>query len=121
MSLEGCNLSGMPQITSAFGGWMQRVSLTKVAQSINDGLVENSELQITFTGTIQPLSPKELMLKPDYERAWTWLQIHCVSGRLDLNPNDIIVYNGKNYKIMAIKDYSLNSYIEYHAVADYKP
>lgn len=113
-------LSGMPQITSAFKGWTKKISLVVVTQSIVDGFVQESLAATDFEGTIQPLIPEELKLKPEAQRSWEWLQIHCVSGNLNLKNNDRIIYNGKKYKVMAPRDYSLNGYIEYHCVEDYQ-
>lgn len=122
MSLDTpSTISGMPQITSAFAGWTQTVSLSLVTQTIVAGLVTETLTAISFPGTIQPLSPKNLMLKPEGQRAWTWLQIHCFSGPYDLNTGDQIVYRGEKFKIMARLDYSLNGFMEYHLVKDYQP
>jgi hypothetical protein len=111
----------MPQITSAFRGWLSKITITKVFQKIeNDGLVSDSEQSITFEGTVQPLSPQKLMTKPEGLRSWEWLQIHCFSSSLNLATNDIIVWKCKKYKVMGKLDYSLNGYVEYHAIEDFK-
>lgn len=110
----------MPQMGLAFSGWMKSVTLLKVTQTVSLGDVENSLEEICFLGVIQPLGAKSIALKPEGQRAWQWLQIHCVSSDLDLNVNDRIQFCGVNYKIMAKNDYSLNNYIEYHAVKDYE-
>lgn len=113
-------LSGMPKMRAAFQGWFSRVTLRTITQTIIDGLVTETYKDVTFQGTVQPLTQEELRLKPEGERSWQWLQIHCIAGGLNLQTNDKIVYSGVNYKIMAVKDYSLNNYIEYHAVRDYE-
>ena len=113
--------SGMPQMRAAFAGWFMPINLIRISQSVeDDGFVTVTESSITFKGTIQPLSPKQLMLKPEGERAWDWLQIHCLTGTLNLTTSDRISYNSKKYKVMAVNDYSLNNYIEYHLVRDYQ-
>lgn len=113
--------SGMPQMRAAFAGWAKKITLVKRTQGVSQqGLVYNIDASFTFMGTIQPLSPKSIVLKPEGQRAWEWLQIHCLAGTSNLNVNDQIVYNGRVFKIMAQNDYSLNNYIEYHAVRDYQ-
>ena len=112
--------SGMPQMTVAFAGWQSKINLVRITQEIINGFPEDIEEKIFFQGVIQPLSARQLMLKPEGERSWTWLQIHCFAGNLNLVPNDKIIYNNVRYKIMASKDYSLNNYIEYHATLDYQ-
>lgn len=114
-------MSGMPRMGAAFAGWTKTITLQKRTQKIQGGFVTNVDTPFTFKGTIQPLSPKSISLKPEGQRAFQWLQIHCVSSSLNLRTNDRIVYNGKTFKIMADNDYSLNGYIEYHAVEDFQP
>ena len=113
-------LSGMPQMRVAFGGWTQPITLQIIEQTVVDGFVIDVPRNFTFTGTIQPLSPNKIMLKPEGQRAWEWLQIHCIASSEALKPNDRIIYNDRKFKIMAQNDYSLNNFIEYHAVLDYE-
>lgn len=110
----------MPQMRAAFAGWMKRITLTRRVQTVeDDGLVVENDVPFTFRGTIQPLSPKQIALKPEGQRAWQWLQIHCM-GSNALEPNDRIIYQGKLYKVMGQNDYSLNGFVEYHVVQDYQ-
>lgn len=113
--------SGMPQMHAAFSGWIANVRLAKRTQSVDGfGNVTDQDIYISFRGTIQPLSPRQIALKPEGQRSWTWLQIHCLATSLDLRPNDRISWNGAIYKVMALLDYSLNGFIEYHLVRDFQ-
>ena len=113
-------ISAMPQMRSAFRGWMATVTLKKIVQVIVDGLVTDTEKLIRFKGVVQPLDPEQINLKPEGQRSFEWLQIDCFSGSNNLTTNDRIVYNSLPYKIMGVFDYSQNGYIEYHAVRDYE-
>lgn len=113
-------LSGMPQMNAAFSGWMKKISLVVITQQQINGFMKDIESAVTFQGTIQPFSDKQLMLKPEGERAWMWYQIHAIAGQLNLDTNDKIIYDGVRYKVMALRDYSLNNYIEYHVIRDYQ-
>lgn len=110
-------LSGMPQMSAAFQGWKKSLSLVVITNSINsDGFNVPTEIIGSFKGTIQPLSPEELRIKPDSQRSNQWLWFHFENGSTELNIGDLIIYNEKNYKVNAKKDYSLNNFIEYHAM-----
>lgn len=113
-------LSGMPQMSAAFSGWMKSFSLNIITQAVVDGFVTEVKRAVTYRGTVQPLSPEQIALKPDGQRSWEWLQIHVLTGGDNLKTNDRIDYNGKEFKVMSVKDYSLNNYVEYHVVADYE-
>lgn len=114
------NISGMPVMSAAFAGWMKSISLKVITQTIDNGLVTDSETTVSFTGTIQPLSPEQIMLKPEAQRSFQWLQIHVKTGSSELSSNDRIEYSGKKYKVMQKLDYSLNGFFEYHAIEDYE-
>lgn len=118
-------LSGMPQMGAAFSGWQKKITLTRIVQQVVRGIVTDVPTSLTFQGTIQPLNPRLIMLKPEGQRSFTWLQIHAFASSLNLDDNDRISglpppFDGKNYKIMGVYDYSLNNFIEYHAIEDYE-
>ena len=48
------------------------------------------------------------------------LNIHVKSGSLNLMTGDKIKFNNKRYKVMGVKDYSLNGFVEYEIVRDYQ-
>ena len=112
-------ISGMPQICDAFSGWFQPITVTQVTQTIVNGLVTPTLNSVPFFGCIQPLSPKRIALKPEGERAWSWLQVH-MRPPAAFDVGSILVYNNKNYKVMGQNDYSLNGFIEFELVADYQ-
>lgn len=115
------SVSGMPQMNAAFCNWGVALLLVRITQQIIDGLVQEIPQEIPFHGVVQPLSPKQIMLKPEGERAWTWLQIHVqASSPVKLVPNDRFLYNCQKYKIMGRLDYTANNYIEYHAIQDFQ-
>lgn len=110
-------VTGMPQMKVAFSGWKRNVSLIVRTTAIDaDGFNQPVETTETFKGTVQPLSAEALELKPDAQRGFEWLQIHVEVGGLSLKVGDQITYNSRNYVVQAKKDYSLNNYIEYHAM-----
>jgi len=122
MSAKPLNLlSGMPQLGGALAGWQKPLSLKKRVQRVENGLVVYCDSVLGFRGAVQPLSPESIALKPEGQRSWKWLQIHCQNGTLALATDDQIVFNGQEFKIMAVLDYILNGYVEYHAVAEYQP
>lgn len=114
-------ISSMPQMSVAFSGWNSNITLKVITQTVDSsGYVSNAERDITFKGVIQPLEPKKIALKEEGQRAFTWLQIHCLKRELNLSTNDRIVYDSKKYKVMAVNDYSLNNFVEYHVIEDYQ-
>lgn len=113
-------LSGMPQMSETLTGWQVPLTLEQVFQNIVDGdKVETTKL-ISFQGVWQPFNAESLQSLPEGWRSWEWIWIHAVSGSLNLETGDKVIFNQKRYKIMAVKDYSLNGFIEYQLVRDFE-
>ena len=110
----------MPQISAAFAGWTSKITLLKHTETIVDGFNKIQETPLSFNGTIQPLNARQLALKPEGQRSWTWLQIHCLATSFALIPGDRVKWDGTLYKVEFQNDYSLNGYIEYHLVKDFQ-
>jgi hypothetical protein len=113
-------LSGMPQVGAAFSGWTKNITLVTIKQQVVDSELVETQRTRTFQGVIQPLGDKQLMLKPEGDRAWQWFMIHCVATSLDVDVNDKILYNDAMYKVMKTRDYSLNGYIQYDVILDFQ-
>jgi hypothetical protein len=109
----------IPKIQVALNGWESPITLIKVTQSIVDYETVNTEEEISFQGVVQPLTTEALQLKPLETRSWEWLMIHTRTSA-EIFTNDLIRYDGKEYKVMFEKNYSLNGYYEYHLVKDYE-
>jgi hypothetical protein len=114
------SLSGMPQMAMTLNGWEVPLTLVRVFQDIVDGDLVTTEQTISFIGVWQPLKDEQLQFLPENQRSWAWYWIHAKSGTLNLNTADKIIFEGNRYKVMAVKDYSLNGYIEYQIIKDFE-
>ena len=112
--------NGLPQMGSTLNGWEVPLTLVKVTQAVVDGDVVKTETPINFMGVWQPLRDEELQFKPENQRSWSWYWIHAKSGTVELQTQDKFLFKNKRYKVMAVKDYSLNGFIEYHVIRDYE-
>lgn len=112
--------NGMPNMSSTLTGWEIPLTLVKIKQSIIQGDVIKTEQVINFLGVWQPLRDEELQFKPENQRSWSWYWIHAKAGTLNLQTQDKIIFENKRYKVMAVKDYSLNGFIEYQVIRDYE-
>lgn len=110
--------SNMP-IMEHFDDWCSYINLRVIRQKLVEGEVVEEYTDVKFRGTIQPMPAEILQLKNEGERSWKWYMIHCFGKQLQLNTNDVIVYKGKEYKVMQKWDYELNNYIEYEVIEKY--
>ena len=112
--------NGMPNMANTLNGWEVPLQLIRITQEVIDGDAQYKEEFIRFLGVWQPLRDEELQFKPEGQRSWEWIWIHAKSGTLNLETQDKVIFNNKRYKVMNVKDYSLNGFIEYQLVRDYE-
>ena len=112
--------SGMPNMANTLNGWEVPLTLVRIKQDVVEGEAVKTEEFVRFLGVWQPLRDEELQFKPEGQRSWEWIWIHAKSGTLNLETQDKVIFNDKRYKIMNVKDYSLNGFISYEVVRDYE-
>lgn len=108
----------LPQMGGAMRNWFQAMSFDVVTKTTVGFQVKETMTNVEFRGVIQPFQAQRLAQKPEGQRAWTWLLLHS-EPVLSLKPDDVVIYKGKQTRVMALKDYSLNGFLEYELVQDY--
>jgi hypothetical protein len=108
----------VPEVSGAMRDWFQPMTFGRVVKRTVANQVVETKTPVNFRGVIQPLSERKLILKPEGQRAWTWLQLHS-DVSLKLEVDEVVTYNGVQTRVMAQNDYSLYGYIEYQLVQDY--
>jgi hypothetical protein len=111
--------SHLPNMADTLTDWFLDIDMIKITKSVVDFEVVETEKAIKFKGVVQNLDSKQLQLKPEGQRAWSWKMIHCHSS-LELNVDDIIIYGDVRYRVMNLLDYKEYGYLEYHIVKDFE-
>lgn len=110
--------NNLPQVDEVIMDWFLPVSFGKVTKQLLNFKVQEVVETIETQGVVQPLSPRELEMKPEGQRAFTWLMVHCLPN-VQLKTDDILIYNSTRFRVMASNDYSAYGYLEYHLMQDY--
>lgn len=108
----------VPDVSGALTDYFQAITFETVSKAIFAGQVVETGTQYTFQGILQPFSERQLLLRPEGQRAWTWFTLHA-DPVLTLQVDDVIIYKGKQTRVMSRKDYYLYSYVEYSLVQDW--
>ncbi len=108
----------VPNVNQAMTNWFQPMVFGIVTKVIEGFQVTETMENINFYGVIQPLRSRDLMLKPEGQRAWTWLWLHS-DPSLQLNVDDVVTYIGKQTRVMGKKNNALYGYLEYQLVQDW--
>lgn len=110
--------STVPNMSGALTDWFQPMEFVRVRKIVkNFQLVEVNE-RIPFRGVIQPLHARDLILKPEGQRAWTWFMLHAQTS-LILSVDEIVHYDCVPTRVMARNNYALYGYVSYELVQDY--
>ncbi len=118
MSLD-TNTGGLPNMEDAMYSYFQPMTFETVVKTVQrGGDVLEAPTPVTFQGVWQPLSAQALAMKPEGQRQWKWFRLHA-QVFLNLKPDDVVIYLGTQYRVMARFDYVLYGYNEYHLVDDY--
>lgn len=110
--------SKLPNLSNPIKKWVLPLSFIKITKTIYDGEVAETETVYNFEGVFQNLNSKQLQIKPEAERAWSWKMIHSLTN-LFLEVDDKISFENKEYRVMNIINYKEYGYYEYHIVEDY--
>lgn len=109
----------VPDMSGALQDYYQAMVFTPVSKQVIGGEVVETGNPINFRGVIQPMSNRALQIKPEGQRAWTWLLLYADST-LGLGVDDVVIWNGVQTRVMALKDFSLYGYWVFELVQDWE-
>lgn len=112
------NSGTVPDVSTALDDWYQIMTFGIITKVVSDFQVIESVVDTIFMGVWQPLTGRHLMMKPEGQRQWNWFSL-LSQKELHLKIDDIIIYLGKQYRVMASKDYELYQYQYYELVEDW--
>lgn len=108
----------VPNVAGALNSFYQMMTFVPIRKTISGFQVVESAAPIELLGVIQPFTARQLALKPEGERAWTWYTMHAQPGII-LQVDSCVEYLGKQYRVSSRMDFSLYGYMLYELVQDW--
>ena len=109
----------VPDVSGALQDYYQPMVFTPVAKIVEGFQVAEVGNPINFRGVIQVFSGRQLLLKPEGQRAWSWYDLHSDPVLL-LNVDDVVVWKGVQLRVMyRASTLGLYGFANYHLVEDY--
>jgi len=108
----------VPSVGGAMRDWFQPMVFVLVTKQTIDFQEVELGTPICFWGVVQPLTDRELFIRPEGERAWSWLQLHA-DPVLTLKVDDCVIYLNVQYRVVGRRNYKNYGYVEYSLVQDY--
>lgn len=112
------NSGTVPDVSGAMLNWFQPLTFTTIVKTVINFQVVETPTDVTYLGVWQPFTEKQIMYKPEGQRAWSWYWLHAEPG-LILKPDDVVTYLGVQFRVRSQKDYRLYGYVEYQLTEDY--
>ncbi len=112
------NAGTTPDVSGALRDYFQPMTFDKLIKAVAGFQNLETSVPINFRGILQPFSARQLFLKAEGQRAWTWFTLHA-EPVLTLQVDDVVVWQGKQTRVMARKDYALYGFVEYELVQDW--
>lgn len=109
----------LPQVGVAMLSWFRPMVFGRIVTTVVNFVEKEIMEPFQFQGVWQVMSPQQLTIKPDYQRAWRWFMVHATPN-LDLRPYEVINYEGTQYRVMSKSDYKEYGYVMYELCADWE-
>jgi hypothetical protein len=112
------NLS-IPNISGALDNWFQQLKMSVVTKTIINMIVTEVLTEQTIMAVRQPLSARQLYIKPEGQRGWNWETLHVKGENTNFQLDSVVVFNGIRYRVMQKNEWQEYGYVEYHITQDF--
>jgi hypothetical protein len=110
--------------------WFQSMSAGVVVKAIVNAQVVETVSVINIQAVRQPLSARQLEMKPEGQRGWNWEMLHVKAQEsytdgttlvrgTNFNLDDILLFGSKQYRIKLKNEFGEFGYFEYHIVEQF--
>lgn len=108
----------VPDVSGALQDRFQPMVFEVVTKTTVGFQVVETATTVSFFGNIQPFTERQLLLRPQGERAWSWYWVQALPG-LNLKTDSVINFQGTQYRIMAKRNQIQFGFVEYQMIEDY--
>ena len=108
----------LPQLSETVNNWFQNITLYLIAKTVPNFKVLETPTKISFQGNWQFVPAEALKIENMGERSWKYAKLWTQIG-VAITTDDIIQYQGTNFRIIEKIDWTSSGYIEFSLVQDF--
>ena len=108
----------IPDVSGAMQDYFQNMTFDQIIKTSVGFQASETTTPINFRGILQPFTARQIFFKPEGQRAWSWFTLHS-DPVLELEVDDVVIYNSVQTRVMSRKDFTLYGYVEYELVQDW--
>lgn len=112
------NPGTLPNMADSVANWFQLLVFEKVIKSIVNFQVVETTTPINFQGFVETNPKRTLVMATNGQRLWKVKTLFCWPT-VQLAPDDVVIYEGVQYRIGATIDFKQYGYISYEILQDY--
>lgn len=110
----------VPNMSSALDNWFQQLKMSIVTKTIVNFILVESLVEQTIMAVRQPLSARQLLIKPEGQRGWNWETLHVQGFNHNFDLDSVVIFNNIRYRVMQKNEWQEYGYVEYHIVQDFE-
>lgn len=118
--------SGQPVMAEAILDWFRPMTIGVVTSQIQDGTDPSMDgvakqvvrYQIT-NGCVQPGKATKMDIQAGGQRSWQSCVMHTTPD-FNLDTDSVILIEDTRYRVMEVRDFSVNGYLRYELLEDYE-
>ena len=107
----------LPSVAGVVETFLQTVLIGIISKTVVRGKTQ----EITSWRTVRlsrQAMPEALAIRKEGERSWRWHVFHTTADVL-LNTDDVVLFQGNQYRIMEKEDWGQYGFLKYNAIEDY--
>ncbi len=109
----------VPDVSGALTDWFQPMTFESLVKTQVGFQAVETPTVYNFQGIIMNFTERQLMLRPEGERAWTWLLLFA-DFTLELQVDDVVLYKGVQTRVMGREaHYDIYGYVTYKLCQDW--
>jgi len=112
------NPGTLPGMADTVGNWFQLLVFEKIVKTVVNFQVVETTVPVQFQGVVYTEPGRQLIMHPNGQRLWKRKTIVCWPTVL-LAPDDVVKYEGIQYRVMMSTDYKEYGFMEMALVQDY--
>lgn len=112
------NSGSLPNMADTIANWFQQLVMEKITKTISNFQVVETSTPLNFQGVVVTDPSRKLVMSPNGQRVWKVKTIYTWPT-VQLAPDDVVLYEDVQYRVMAGEDFKQYGYVSYHLIQDY--
>jgi hypothetical protein len=110
--------SALPDVAAAVQEILQPLRIIVYQKQQINGYTQEIPREFSTRASIQPLTPQQIKMLPEGQRAWKYFTMYC-ERNIQLLPDDGFKIRGVRYRVQDKTDWKEFGYIKYDCIEDY--